>query len=119
VVSPNVITVLLLGLNSSWDGARNIPLGEAVQEIPLVASGEAGAEVSVQGPVASALDRLTGESCQFDVARPASNILNFNSISIPIDAQVNPKLKAKICVKLKVSVTQGQKFHWESLLGRH
>ena len=91
-----VSSAVVASLLSVQDGAQKNPLGQAVQEIPLVASGEAGADVSVQGPVASALDSLTGESCQFDVASPASNILNFNSISIPIDAQVNPKLKAKI-----------------------
>jgi hypothetical protein len=51
---------VVASLRSVQDGARNTPLGQAVQEIPLVASGEAGADVSVQRSVASALDSLTG-----------------------------------------------------------
>ncbi len=53
-------------------------------------------EATVQGPVAPVLDSLTGERHDIHVASPVSNLLNFNSISIPIDAQVNPKLKPKI-----------------------
>ena len=85
-IASAVSAAVVASLRSVQDGARNTPLGQAVQEIPLVASGETGAEVSVEGPVASALDSLTGERCQFDVANPASNILNLNSTSI--DAQV-------------------------------
>jgi hypothetical protein len=54
------------------------------------------ADATVQGPVAPVLDSLTGERHDIHVASPVSNLLNFNSISIPIDAQVNPKLKPKI-----------------------
>ncbi len=54
-----------------------------------------GPVATVQGPVASVLDSLTSERHEMHVASPVSNLLNFNSISIPIEAQVNPKLKAK------------------------
>ena len=54
------------------------------------------ADATVQGPVAPVLDSLTGERHDIHVASPVSNLLNFNSNSIPIDAQVNPKLKPKI-----------------------
>ena len=69
---------------------------QEVQELPLVARGMSEADATVQGPVAPVLDSLTGERHDIHVASPVSNLLNFNSISIPIDAQVNPKLKAKI-----------------------
>ena len=68
---------------------------QEVQELPIVARGMSEADATVQGPVAPVLDSLTGERHDIHVASPVSNLLNFNSISIPIDAQVNPKLKAK------------------------
>ena len=52
----------------------------------------------MQGPVASALGHLTGERVNLEVVRPPSfgSPVQFNSINIPIDAQVSPKIKAKI-----------------------
>ncbi len=61
-----------------------------------MARGLSEADATVQGPVAPVLDSLTGERHDMHVAGPVSNLLNFNSFSIPIDAQVNPKHKAKI-----------------------
>jgi hypothetical protein len=57
---------------------------------------ETGAQV--QGPVASALEHLTGEHVNLEVVRPPSSgsHVQFNSITIPIDAHVSPKIKAKI-----------------------
>lgn len=58
------------------------------------------ADATVQGPVASAMANLTGED-QVQLGASHSHLTgngmsNFNSISIAIDAQVSPKLKAKI-----------------------
>ena len=70
-----------------------------VAEVPLVAShiGKPNtADATMQGPVASAIHSLSGEHL-VHVSPPASSGLSkFNSVSIPIDAQVNVKLKAKI-----------------------
>ena len=66
------------------------------REVPLNGRSETGAQV--QGPVASALEHLTGEHVNLEVVRPPSSgsHVQFNSIIIPIDAQVSPKIRAKI-----------------------
>ena len=54
-------------------------------------------DATVQGPVASAMENLTGEHVNLGGSCPHfSGMSNFNSISVAIDAQVSPKLKAKI-----------------------
>ena len=58
------------------------------------------ADSTVQGPVASAMANLTGED-QVQLGASHSHLSgdgmsNFNSISTTIDAQVSPKLEAKI-----------------------
>jgi hypothetical protein len=64
--------------------------------VALNGRSETGAQV--QGPVASALEHLTGEHVNLEVVRPPSSgsHVQFNSITIQIDAQVSPKIKAKI-----------------------
>ncbi|CAB4000587.1 Hypothetical predicted protein [Paramuricea clavata] len=66
------------------------------REVPLNGRSESGAQV--QGPVTSALEHLTGEHVNLEVVRPPSSgsHVQFNSITIPIDAQVSPKIKTKI-----------------------
>ena len=61
-------------------------------------NGRSETGTQVQGPVASALEHLTGEHVNLEVVRPPSSgsHVQFNSITIPIDAQVSPKIKAKI-----------------------
>jgi len=55
------------------------------------------ADATVQGPVASAMENLTGEHINLGGSCPHfSGMSNFNSVSVAIDAQVSPKLKAKI-----------------------
>ena len=55
------------------------------------------ADATVMGPVASAMENLTGEHIHIEGSCPPfSGMSNFNSISVAIDAQVSPKLKAKI-----------------------
>ena len=55
------------------------------------------ADATVQGPVASAMENLTGEHINLGGSSPHfSGMSNFNSVSVAIDAQVSPKLKAKI-----------------------
>ena len=68
------------------------------REVPLVSlPGPSEADAQVQGPVASALEGLSGESVNLEVARPQPlGLSHFNSITMPIDAQVSPKIKAKI-----------------------
>ena len=59
--------------------------------------GPSEADAQVQGPVASALEGLSGESVNLEVTRPQPlGLSHFNSITMPIDAQVSPKIKAKI-----------------------
>lgn len=62
-----------------------------VQERPLVVAEEAGEGDLVQGPVTSALDNLLGELCQLRATSTSTNLLKFNSVSIPIDAQIDSK----------------------------
>ena len=50
----------------------------------------------MQGPVASAIHSISGEHLVHVSPRASSGLSKFNSVSIPIDAQVNAKLKAKI-----------------------
>ncbi|CAB4005891.1 Hypothetical predicted protein [Paramuricea clavata] len=66
------------------------------RDVPLNGRSETGAQV--QGPVASALEHLTGENNL--VVRPPSfgSHVQFNSITIQIDVLVSPKIKAKIWV---------------------
>ena len=68
------------------------------REVPLVSlPGPSEADAQVQGPVASALEGLSGESVNLEVARPQPlGLSHFNSITMPIGAQVSPKIKAKI-----------------------
>ena len=70
-----------------------------VAEVPLVVSHIGGpntADATMKGPVASAIHSLSGEHL-VHVSPPASSGLSkFNSVSIPIDAKVNAKFKAKI-----------------------
>ena len=72
--------------------------GSETREVTL--GGISVADATVQGPVASAIANLTGED-QVQLGASHSHLTgngmsNFNSISITIDAQVSPKLKAKI-----------------------
>jgi hypothetical protein len=66
------------------------------REVPLNGRSETGAQV--QGSVASSLEHITGEHVNLEVVRPPSSgsHVQFNSIIIPIDAQVSLKIKAKI-----------------------
>ena len=69
-----------------------------LRHCPLVSlPGPSEADAQVQGPVASALEGLSGESVNLEMARPQPlGLSNFNSITMPIGAQVSPKIKAKI-----------------------
>ena len=64
------------------------------REVPLVSlPGPSEADAQVQGPVASALEGLSGESVNLEVARPQPlGLSHFNSITMPIGAQVSPKI---------------------------
>ena len=64
---------------------------------PMVnATSSQGVDAAVQGSVASALQALSGESL-IGVAQPESRPTNiFNSMSIPIGARLDAKIKAKI-----------------------
>ena len=54
-------------------------------------------DAQVQGPVASALEHLAGEhNLNLEVVRPRPVCMDFNSVAVPLDAQVSPKIKAKI-----------------------
>ena len=68
------------------------------REVPLVSLPDPSeADAQVQGPVASALEGLSGESVNLEVARPQPlGLSHFNSITMPIGAQVSPKIKVKI-----------------------
>ena len=68
------------------------------REVPLVSlPGPSEADAQVQRPVASALEGLSGERVNLEVARPQPlGLSHFNSITMPIGAQVSPKIKAKI-----------------------
>ena len=75
------------------------PMESRTREVPL--QGISVADAQGQGPVAAAMENLTGEVVELGVIRPhltasSVGISNFNSVSIPIDAQVSPKIKAKI-----------------------
>ena len=69
------------------------------RELPIVASGiTSSADATMQGPVASALTHLSGETNFIQVTpSPDPDLPNFNSINVPIDANVSTKIKAKIC----------------------
>ncbi len=74
------------------------PMESRTREVPL--QGISVADAQGQGPVAAAMENLTGEVVELGVIRPhlmasSVGISNFNSVSIPIDAQVSPKIKAK------------------------
>ena len=64
----------------------------------MVASGIASfADATMQGPVASALNNISGETSFIQVSPPVeSGLPKFNSINVPIDANVSAKVKAKI-----------------------
>ena len=76
------------------------PPSSAVEtrELPMVASGIASfADATMQGPVASALNNLSGETSFIQVSPPVEpGLPKFNSINVPIDANVSAKVKAKI-----------------------
>ncbi len=95
-IASAVSSAVVASLRVVQESAANTGPQQEIQELPLVAGGISEADATVYRPVASVLDSLTGERHQMHVASPVSNILNFNSISIPIDAQVNPKLMTKI-----------------------
>ncbi len=99
-VIQDIASAVVASLQSTVEGPQREVEARApqqeVQELPLVARCMSKADPTVQGPVAPVLDSLTGERHDIHVASPVSNLLNFNSISISINAQVNPKLKAKI-----------------------
>ena len=63
------------------------------REVPLVSlPGPSEADAQVQGPAASALEGLSGESVNLEVARSQPlGLSHFNSITMPIDAQVSPR----------------------------
>ena len=55
------------------------------------------ANATTQGQVALALQHVSGENfIQVSPPSSSSGLFNFNSVSVAIDAQVSPKLKAKI-----------------------
>jgi hypothetical protein len=64
----------------------------------MVAPGIASlADATMQGPVASALNNLSGETSFIQVSPPVEpGLPKFNSINVPIDANVSAKVKAKI-----------------------
>ena len=67
------------------------------RELPVVTSGVLGtADATMQGPVASVLLNILGEPNLVAVSQPLTPGSSFNSISLPIDANVSAKLKAKI-----------------------
>ena len=76
------------------------PPSSAVEtrELPLVASGiTSSADAMMQGQVASALTHLSGETNFIQVTpSPDPGLPKFNSINVPIDANVSTKIKAKI-----------------------
>ena len=73
-------------------GFRSMP------SLPIVASGiTSSADATMQGPVASALTHLSGETNFIQVTpSPDPGLPKFNSINVPIDANVSTKIKAKI-----------------------
>ena len=74
------------------------PPSSAVEtrELPIVASGiTSSADATMQGPVASALTHLSGETNFIQVTpSPDPGLPKFNSINVPIDANVSTKIKA-------------------------
>ena len=76
------------------------PPSSAVEtrELPIVASGiTSSADATMQGPVASTLTHLSGETNFIQVTpSPDPGLPKFNSINVPIDANVSTKIKAKI-----------------------
>ena len=69
------------------------------REVPVMAPGivSPSANATTQGQVASALQHVSGENfIQVSPPSSSSGLFNFNSVSVAIDAQVSPKLKAKI-----------------------
>ena len=76
------------------------PPSSAVEtrELPIAASGiTSSADATMQGPVASALTHLSGETNFIQVTpSPDPGLPKFNSINLPIDANVSTKIKAKI-----------------------
>jgi hypothetical protein len=64
-----------------------------LREVPVV---ESRSNIVVPTPVASALDNVTGETNFIEVSPPQPALPSFHSVDVPIDASVNPKIKAKI-----------------------
>lgn len=94
-----VSQAVLASLNGA--SAATLPppsLPVETRELPVVASGIASlADATMQGPVASALNNLSGETSFIQVSPPADpGLPKFNSINVPIDANVSAKIKAKI-----------------------
>jgi hypothetical protein len=98
-ITSAVTQAVMESLRMSQHNPVTLPLESNTREVPL--QGISVADAQGQGPVAAAMENLTGEVVQLGVIRPhlmasSVDISNFNSVSIPIDAQVSPKLKAKI-----------------------
>ena len=74
---------------------RSEAAGTELREVPLVESGSTH-HVTVPTPVASALDHVTGETNFIQVSPTQPALPTFHSADVPIDAHVNPKIKAKI-----------------------
>ena len=54
-----------------------------------------GVDATVQGPLASSLQNVSGENLLQVPQLQCTGPFNFNSMSLPIDAGVSAKLKAK------------------------
>ena len=68
-----------------------------LHDVPMVGmSNIDGVDATVQGPLASALQNVSGENLLQVPQVQCTGPFNFNSMSLPIDAQVSAKLKAKI-----------------------
>ena len=68
-----------------------------LHDVPMVGmSNIDGVDATVQGPLASALQNVSGENLLQMPQVQCTGPFNFNSMSLPIDAQVSAKLKAKI-----------------------
>ena len=67
------------------------------REVRLVSlPGPSEADAQVQGPVASALEGLSGESVNLEVARPKPlGLSHFNSITMPMMLRLAPRLRQK------------------------
>lgn len=91
-----VSQAVLASLNAATHPVSSTSTAES-REIPLVSAGMVvRADATTQGPVATALQHVSGENFVEVSQATSSGMSVFNSVSIPVEAQVNSKLKSKI-----------------------